>query len=799
MGPPEGDDQRQQSVRAAAGAVSEPAGSTTAGGPYLPSPDVTLVVSSIGRPSELRRLIDSLAPELELTVGVELVVVDQSPDGRLLEVLEGLGGDAGPALSWVHLRSARGVSRGRNAGLAVARGALVMFPDDDAWFDGDTLARAVAHLAANLDHDGLCTQLRDGSGSPSMLRWAGTAQPVTQRNHHRTSIGSTMVFRTEAARAAGGFDETMGPGAGTWYGSCEDADFLLRVIELGGRIWYDPEAVMNHRDTRYDGGPDAQSKALAYGCGQGRLWRRHRFPRWLIVGLGLRRLVGGMLWSLRGRPGVGRAHRAWVRGSINGWLGRPPVDMVPPEVLRPPAGSEPPGGSELRRSLSWRLLVAAVGTVATFALTTVVARTLPPAEVTVFYALLAALMIGPILGRFGLNQWAVRDLASVRTRQELGAAVALGRHHTRSAAIPAALAAPVISLLFIAGVSHGRINPWWAVVASVILFGETWRLAMSDVMTGLGQTGWAAALAHQVRAIAVTLAVALHLVVWPGELDLDRLLVLMAVVTGSLASAGLYRLWTMPATPSGRPRQLDLLALIRRGFPFLVVDLIVVVVARGDVWLAAPTLSEQTAARYGTASVIASQIGIPIGLASLALAPVVAGTVAQGRLDDVERAVRSLATVVAWLLIPGLAVVVVVGRPMLELIYGAPYGAAFPFLVVLMVGNVALALLGAGPVVLLMSGRHWEAMVVAVSWFAFAGPAAIVAAVVGGPMALAVASALTTVGLYGLLAVTTWIVTGVRLVPYLRPSQLQLPSLHRLGRPGPPVLVGPAGDGGVGL
>ena len=160
-------------------------------------PRISLVVSTVGRPEALERLLRSLKEETAESLAAELVVVDQSPDGCCLPVLTGYAHDGRESISWIYVRSSIGVSKGRNIGLALATGELVMFPDDDAWFSGTTLRRAVAHLASHPEHDGLCSQLQDGEGELSMLRWAPTPRLVTKHNHHRTSIGSTMIFRTE--------------------------------------------------------------------------------------------------------------------------------------------------------------------------------------------------------------------------------------------------------------------------------------------------------------------------------------------------------------------------------------------------------------------------------------------------------------------------------------------------------------------------------------------------------------------------------------------------------------------------
>jgi O-antigen/teichoic acid export membrane protein len=327
---------------------------------------------------------------------------------------------------------------------------------------------------------------------------------------------------------------------------------------------------------------------------------------------------------------------------------------------------------------------------------------------------------------------------------------------------------------------------------TVILASESWRLTASDTLIGLGATGWSAMLAHQVRAIVVTVAVAMFLIVTSGALDIERLLAIMAAVTVALALLGAYRIARVPGRSVGGP-PVDLRGAITTGLPFVLVDLVVVVVARGDVWLAAAFFPEQDAALYGTGSVLASQVGVPIGLASIALAPVVAGHAASNRLDLVERSIRRLITVTLYVLGPILIGAIVFGRPFLALAYGSTYADAHPYLLVLLAGNLTLALLGAAPVVLLMTNCHRDAMKVGAVWFGAFAPVVVAAAALGGPIGLAVASATATVGLYTAMAVAAWTATGIALVPYLRPSNLELARLLKNWRAEPtPALSTPA-------
>jgi len=81
---------------------------------------LTIGITTLGRrPAELRRLLDSIADEhLD---AIEIIVVDQSPHGAAHDIACTHTPVAGTPL--VCLRSAQGVSAGRNAALEVATGA----------------------------------------------------------------------------------------------------------------------------------------------------------------------------------------------------------------------------------------------------------------------------------------------------------------------------------------------------------------------------------------------------------------------------------------------------------------------------------------------------------------------------------------------------------------------------------------------------------------------------------------------------------------------------------------------------
>ncbi len=196
------------------------------------SPDISFVVSTIGRPTALGAMVRSIAAELSDSIRAEPIVVDQSDDDGTRRLLA----ETELAVPCRYLRSGIGVSAGRNAGLRLARGHYVMFPDDDVWFGGGLVDAATRYLDEHTEVVGYSVRVTAADGTDSQLRWSHRPQFVHPRNYHRTTIGPAMVLRQDAIVSVGGFDESIGTGSPGWYGACEDSDLVLRLLESGFKV-----------------------------------------------------------------------------------------------------------------------------------------------------------------------------------------------------------------------------------------------------------------------------------------------------------------------------------------------------------------------------------------------------------------------------------------------------------------------------------------------------------------------------------------------------------------------------------
>jgi GT2 family glycosyltransferase len=277
---------------------------------------VTLIMGSLGsRPDELERFLGSLGRAHH--PDIELIVVDQSPDGRLRPLLSRHQG-SGP---WVHLRSEPGLSRARNVGMQRATGDILTFPDDDCWYPDTLLSRVVERFRRDPSLGALLGHPVDAEGRSAFPRWDLREGWVNRYNVWRRSNSNALFVRREVATRIGGFDETLGIGSGTPWGAAEDIDYPLRVLAAGVPVYYDPSIQVHHPRVipHYE---SDRTRAQSYAAGMGRVLRKAQYP-WWFVGYQLLRPAGGVALSLASaRLHKARYHFGILSGRFKGWIAR---------------------------------------------------------------------------------------------------------------------------------------------------------------------------------------------------------------------------------------------------------------------------------------------------------------------------------------------------------------------------------------------------------------------------------------------------------------------------------------------
>jgi glycosyltransferase involved in cell wall biosynthesis len=280
------------------------------------SPQVDLVVATVGRSEELGRLLESLVAQSYPQLRV--VLVDQNPDDRLAPMLSSFES----RLSILRLESPPGLSRARNQALRALTGDIVAFPDDDCWYPPSLLDEVVEVLVAHPDWGGLSVQARDSGGKRSTMLWDTSPGPIDRYNVWRRAISVGFFLRRSTVTTVGTFAEDLGLGAGTRWGSGEESDYLLRALEAGFTIQYEPSLFVCHEWTRMKGGEAERQAAYERGLGHGEVLRRHRYPLWFAAFRVLQLVAGSALLLVKGQVADARYYFAMSRGRASGWLDR---------------------------------------------------------------------------------------------------------------------------------------------------------------------------------------------------------------------------------------------------------------------------------------------------------------------------------------------------------------------------------------------------------------------------------------------------------------------------------------------
>lgn len=224
---------------------------------------VSVIVATHNRASQLRQTLEALiAQETPEGLGWEILVVDNGSSDGTLEIFRTMAMEAPGRLRYV-FEPRVGKSRALNAGIAVARGAVIALTDDDVSPAVDWVATAATVLDA---------RAVDGAGGRILPSWEVEPpswllgnrrlldylaimdfdQPAmlpTPPGPYPQVWGANMVFRRDALVALGGFDTRLGPVGGRRF--CEeDSDIVRRMLAAGRPVAYDPALTVFHRIPR---------------------------------------------------------------------------------------------------------------------------------------------------------------------------------------------------------------------------------------------------------------------------------------------------------------------------------------------------------------------------------------------------------------------------------------------------------------------------------------------------------------------------------------------------------------------
>lgn len=390
-------------------------------------------------------------------------------------------------------------------------------------------------------------------------------------------------------------------------------------------------------------------------------------------------------------------------------------------------------------ALGGRALTVAIG----FATSVLLARLLSPREFGLYALVMSIAGLASAVAQFGLPTTGIRMIAE---------AVAIGRPG-RARAV--ALWVLVLSGGIATGIALMGISPPGRALlralfdipgleaalglTMLVMLLATVQHDLAELFRGLGRI-LAATVYGGLLATALALGAFAGLAVSTGRASLDTVLWWTAVslAFACLVAGGTLRPRLRALRGPGTARAAE---LVQVSWPLFVYGVMAQVVVRIDIWAVGATRPADLAA-YGAATRLVLLVSTPLLIVNAVVPPVIAQLHARGERRRLERIVRVTATVSSLPALGMLAIFLVLGRPVMEIVYGDFYGAGAVPLAVLSAGAAFAVATGSCGMVLNMTGHQRVAMVVSL----VAAVATMVGVFVGGAIAGGVGVAYAAAG-----------------------------------------------------
>ncbi len=229
-----------------------------------PSPTASVIVPALNAAATLPDLLSALKSQSGVPGPFEVLVVDNGSTDRTAEIATSNG------VTLLH-QPVRGPSAARNLGLARALGPVVACADADTIPNRRWLASLLSafHEPETVQATGPVYGWQPATGAEryASRRAIFARENNAQHRRHPFALGMNLAVRRDAARAIGGWDESMTSG--------EDVDFGIRLRQrFAGPIRFVDQAIVFHRHRATD---DALwQQARWHGAGYALVRRRHR-------------------------------------------------------------------------------------------------------------------------------------------------------------------------------------------------------------------------------------------------------------------------------------------------------------------------------------------------------------------------------------------------------------------------------------------------------------------------------------------------------------------------------------------
>lgn len=203
---------------------------------------ISFIVVTYRRGSLLQQCLDSIYAQQGLPRPFEVIVVDNAGDAQVTPPTD-------PEIILHVERSPEnlGVTGGRNKGIALAKGEILIFIDDDAiWHASTDVSALIQPFATNPKCAATAVKSLSPSGQVVALEIPYSDKQYAYRIQH-ASEAPYFVGVGHALRAS--VIEEVGNYPSRYFYAMEEIDLSLRILDAGYQIIYQPSVAVIHYKT----------------------------------------------------------------------------------------------------------------------------------------------------------------------------------------------------------------------------------------------------------------------------------------------------------------------------------------------------------------------------------------------------------------------------------------------------------------------------------------------------------------------------------------------------------------------
>ena len=425
-------------------------------------------------------------------------------------------------------------------------------------------------------------------------------------------------------------------------------------------------------------------------------------------------------------------------------------------------------GSSLKRRLlsggAWAVGGKVGASMIGLATSALLTRLLSRSEVGVYLLAISVVTIGAVIGALGLPKTVVRFVAQSMALDQVGRARGVIYLVLRLGVV-GALGVGLAYGLFVGkllgnlfdsralAALTGLMAGWIALSVVLEITAETFRgfhdIRMATVLGGSATGGKSGGLVMRVLLLGGLAWVWLT----TGETDV-RTVVLISIGAG--VASGLLSVWllrskvsslgTSEAGQAGAGGRIGAGEALRDALPVLLISLTsFVLLSASDLWILGAFRPKEEVAIYAVSAQLVALIAMPLLMTNLVLPPIIAEMYAQGQMGRLERTVRTFSTLAGAPSLLFLAAFMLLGGPIMGLVYGSGYQNGWTVLVLLSLGRLAAVWSGSCGAVLQFTGHQMSMLWVSL----LTSPLFIIGALLVvrdyGPVGVAGMTALTAV------------------------------------------------------